>query len=175
MDVGNYVVDADDDDPDLAVVVHRPGVSIDEWTVTLSGGDERTVAEDNPDYDPDESTVIVAFVESGLDQHWPEWTAADPADLHDGAREHDVKLYSFPESRLTTVTDEQAAAMRADVDMEGLRARLGDAGWDIDMTTEGAMIVEKMGEQYRITPTGEVEGEGQIRTPLENIVTEYAD
>lgn len=177
MELGDYVVDSDDDDPDLAVVVNRPETSIDEWTVTSQEGEERTVAEDNPDYDPDDPAVTAAFVESGLNQHWPEWTEADPTDLYEGAQDHDVKLYTFPESRLTTVSDERAATMLADatVDIEALRARLDDADWDIERDTDGSIVAEKMGEQYRIHPTGEIEGEGQIREPLENIVAEYTD
>jgi len=177
MDVGRHVMDADDDDPDLAVVVDRPGTSIDDHTVTYSDGTERTVAEDNPDYDPDEPTVSVAFVESGLDRNWSGWTDADAAALHEGTREHDVKLYHFPESRLRTVPEGRAAATRADaaLDVDGLRERLEGASWDIEFDADGALLGEKMGEQYRITPEGEVEGEGRIRTPLENIVEEYTD
>lgn len=72
MDPGEYVIDADDDAPDLAVVVHRLGVSIAEIPVT--GGDaERSVAADNPAYEPGEPAVVVAFVEAGLTQFWPDW------------------------------------------------------------------------------------------------------
>lgn len=177
MKVGSYVIDGDDDDPDLAVVLDRPGVSIEEWTVSPSEGDERTVADDNPDYDPEEPTVVVAFVDSGLDTHWPEWTDADPGELYDGAQTHDVKRYAFPESRLRTVSEERAALMRVDaaIDLEALRERLEGAGWDIEVDSGGGLVGEKMGERYRIAPDGEVEGDGQIRKPLENIVDEYTD
>jgi len=176
MDVGDYAIDTDDDEPDLAVVIGCPERSIDEITVG-SGDAQRTVAEDNPEYDPTEPVVRVAFVESGLNQDWPAWTEADPADLSEGVQDHDVKCYYFPESRLMTVTDEQAAAMLAErtVDMDALQRRLEDADWDIETRADGSMVVEKMSEQYCIYPTGTVEGDGQIRAPLKNIVTEYAE
>lgn len=172
MDLREYVIDADDDDPDVAVVVHRPDASIDEIPVG-----ERTVADDNPDYDASEPAVVVAFVESGLETHWPEWMDAPPDDLYEGAQAHDVTRYTFPESRLSTVSDEEAATLLAEttVDMEGLRARLADADWDIEEVDDGSLRVEKMGEHYRISPTGTVDGEGQIRGPLENLVAKYCE
>ncbi|MDL0118149.1 hypothetical protein PNQ29_00035 [Halobacterium salinarum] len=174
MERGEYVIDADDDDPDVAVVVDRPDASIDEIPV---GEGERTVADDNPDYEADEPAVVVAFIESGLDAHWSDWTDAAPEDLAEGAHAHDVTLYTFPESRLSTLNDEEAATLRADttVDREALRARLADADWDIKQADDGSLLVEKMGEQYRISPTGIVEGEGEIREPLKNIVAQYSE
>lgn len=174
MELGDYVIDADDDDPDLSVVVHYPNASIEKITVGTDD-EQRTVAEDNPEYDADESAVIVAFVESGLGQDWHEWTETAAADLYEGAQEHSVKLYTFPESRLSTVSNEEAEALLADpaIDMDALQARLEDAGWDLERAGDGELVAEKMDEQYRITPTGEIEGDGQIRNPLENLVSKY--
>jgi len=174
MELGDYVIDTDDADPDLAVVVHRPGAPIEEISV---GDQDRTVADDNPDYDPDEAAVVVAFVESGLDQHWAEWTDTAPEELYEGAQEHGVKCYTFPDSRLSTMSDEEAARFLAEstVDMSALQARLADAEWDIEEADDGSILVEKMGEQYRISPTGTVDGEGQTRKPLENIVAKYCE
>lgn len=174
MELGDYVIDTDDDDPDVAVVVNRPDASIEEVPV---GDEDRTVADDNPDYDADEPAVVVAFVESGLDAHWPDWAEAAPAELADGTRAHDVKLYTFPEARLSTISDDEAATRLADatVEMDALHARLADAGWDLEETADGSMIAEKLGEQYRISPTGTVDGQGQIREPLANIVSQYIE
>jgi len=174
MQLGDYVIDIDDDDPDVAVVVDRPDASIEEVPV---GDEGRTVADDNPDYDADEPAVVVAFVESGLNAHWPDWTEAAPVEVADGARTHDVKLYTFPEARLSTLSDDEAAIRLADatVEMDALHARLVDAGWDLEETADGSVIAEKMGEHYRISPTGTVEGQGQIREPLENIVSQYIE
>lgn len=174
MDLGDYVIDTDDDDPDVAVVVDRPDTSIDEIPVDDGG---RTVADDNPDYDADEPAVVVAFVESGLERHWPDWSEAAPEDLSEGAHAHDVKLYTFPKSRLSPISEEKAATLLADtrVEMDALRARLADADWELEETDDGTLIAEKMGEQYCISPTGTVEGQGQIREPLENIVSQYTE
>lgn len=175
MDVGDPVLDTDDDDPDLAVVLHCPDAPIAEWTVTVEG-EKRTVAADNPTYPADDSAVVVVFVESGLNSHWPEWTEIDPAELHETAQANGVPLYTFPESRLTVLDDEAVAAHleAGTVDMSALRARLADAEWRVDMD-ESVLVVEKMGEQYRIHPTGDIDGEGEIRAPLENIVQQYID
>jgi hypothetical protein len=174
MERGEYVIDADDDDPDVAVVVDRPDVSIDQ--IPVEDGD-RTVADDNPEYDADEPAVVVAFAESGLDAQWSDWTDAAPENLAEGVHAHNVPLYTFPESRLSALSDEEAATLQVDttVDREALRVRLADADWDIEQVDDGSLLVEKMGEQYRISSTGSVEGEGQIREPLENIVAQYSE
>jgi len=96
MDVGDPVLDTDDDDPDLAVVVHCPAASIAQRTVPVEG-EERTVAADTPTYSGDDSAVVVAFVDSGLNGHWPEWTETAPAELYEAAQANDVSLYTFPE------------------------------------------------------------------------------
>lgn len=174
MEPGEYVIDTEDDEPNLAVVLHHSETPIGEWEIDPPGGDRRTVAADNPDYDPDENVVVIAFVESGLERHWPEWTDADPADLYDGAQDSDVKLYHFPESRLRVLDDEEAAAIvqEGTVALDDLRDRLDEADWQTEFV-DGVLTVEKMGERYRIHPTGDVEGEGRVRGPLENIVAEY--
>jgi len=43
------------------------------------------------------SAVVVAFVDSGLNGHWPEWTETAPAELYEAAQANDVSLYTFPE------------------------------------------------------------------------------
>lgn len=152
--------------PDLAVVVHRPGVSIAESLVT--GGDAvRSVAADNPAYDPGEPAVVVAFVESGLTQVWPEWVDHQAEGLYAGAQTHHITLYTFPESRLSTVSIAAAAGFLAEpaLDMAALETRLVAAGWEVEQTEHGTIVAETMGEQYRIFPTGEIDGDGQIREP----------
>ena len=175
MEPGEYVIDTEDDEPNLAVVLYRSETPIGEWEIDPPGGDRRTVAADNPGYDETEPVVVVAFVESGLNQHWPEWTDADSAALYERAQDTDMKLYHFPASRLRTLDDESVAAFVAEqtVAMDDLQGRLEDAGWQTELHS-GVLTVSKMGEQYRIHPTGGVEGEGQVRGPLENIVDEYS-
>lgn len=176
MDPGDYVIDSDDDAPDLAVVVHRPGVSIAEIPVNR-GDAARSVAADNPTYDPTEPAVVVAFVESGLTQAWPDWLDHRAEGLHAGAQTHHITLYTFPEPRLSTVSRERAAGFLAEpaLAMAALETRLVAAGWQVARTEQGTLVAETMGEQYRIYPTGELEEDGQIRDPLANIVAQYRD
>jgi len=176
MEPGEYVIDTEDDEPNLAIVLDHSETPIGEWEIDPPGGDRRTVAADNPDYDEDEPVVVVAYVESGLDRHWPDWTDADPADLYEGAQDNGVKLYHFPESRLRVLGEDEVAAFAEGgmVSMGDLQDRLDEAAWNTALE-DGVLVVEKMGEQYRIHPTGEVDGEGQVRRPLENIVAEYKD
>ena len=175
MNPGTYVIDTDDDDPNLAVVLHHSATAIAEWIINPSEREERPVAADNPDYAEEEPVVVVAFVESGLDRYWPEWTDADPEELYEGAQATDMKLYHFPESRLTVLDDQQVAAFtRETVAMDALQARLDAADWQTELA-DGVLTVEKMDEQYRIHPSGDVEGEGQVRGPLENVVAEYLE
>jgi len=174
MEPGAYVVDTEDDEPDLAVVVLQRAESISEATV--SGADaDRTVAEDNPEYDPAETAITVAFVESGLNRQWPDWTEAPPSELYEGATDHDVKLYTFPEARLRTLTGQEAAVMLAEetVDLSALQERLEAAGWNVE-PNDLLINVTKHDEEYRIYKTGDVDGTGQLRTPLTNLVEEYS-
>ncbi|MFC4989125.1 hypothetical protein [Saliphagus infecundisoli] len=174
MNPGDYVIDTDDESPDLAVVVERPEGTIADRPVTTGDGDTRTVADDNPEYDSEMPAVVVAFV-TGLDTGWPDWTDAAPDELEDGVRDHDVKRYTFPETRLTTVPTEDADALReaqTTVDMAALQTHLEDADWTTER--EGLLLtVEKFDEQYHIHPTGDVDGDGQVRQPLTNIVEDY--
>lgn len=174
MEPGAYVLDVEDDNPDLAVALHVSETPIGEWELNPDEGEVRTVAEDNPDYDESEPVVVVAFVESGLNTHFPEWSETDPDELYDEAKESETKLYHFPESRLTELDEEHVAAFTSEttVAIGELRERLEEAEWETELS-KGALVVEKIGEQYQILPDGTVNGDGQVRTPLENIVSEY--
>lgn len=92
---GEYVSDLADPRPDLAVVLATPGARLDDWVVYR----EETVADHNPDRDPGEPVVLVAFV-SLLDAGWPNWRGADAAALFDEAVARAVKFHAFPRSRL---------------------------------------------------------------------------
>lgn len=173
---GDYVIDRDDDDPDLAVVVHTLNESISERTVTDSDGEQRTVAADNPEYNEAEDAVVIAFVESGLAEHWPEWDDTEPDSLRTGVQDHDVKCYTFPESRLIQLDDNEAATLRQEdtevIALKLLREKLENADWETSID-DGVLVVEKLDEQCRIHLTGDVEGGGTARKPLENIVARY--
>jgi hypothetical protein len=109
---GTYVIDTDSGDPDLALVLSTPGATCIEWDVDRDSPDGRTVADDNPDYSDSESVVVVAFVVTGLERRWEDWTDADPSDLFHGAVNASVKFYSFPESRLERATDYYGSSRR---------------------------------------------------------------
>jgi hypothetical protein len=95
---GDPVLDTEDSDPSNGIVILRPDATIAEWTIDIDG-EEVTIAETNPEYDPDDPVTIVAF-ERILDEYWPEWREASPNELFDGVCANSVKFYSFPISRL---------------------------------------------------------------------------
>lgn len=89
------VLDTEDDDPDPAFVVWSTDIPISDWTVY---GDE-TVADHNPNYDPDEPVVIVVF-EDLLEAGWQNWRRAKPFELFSGVVDRGIKFHAFPRSRL---------------------------------------------------------------------------
>lgn len=92
---GAGVIDTDDSNPDPAVILALLDVPISDWIVY---GNE-TVADHNPDYDPDEPVVIVAY-EDRLHSGWPNWRGAESDTLFDGVVERGIKFHAFPRSRL---------------------------------------------------------------------------
>jgi len=59
------------------------------------------------------------------------------------------------------------------VDLTALETRLEEAGWNVE-PGEQLITVTKHDEEYRIYKTGDVDGTGQLRTPLTNLVEEYS-
>lgn len=97
---GNYrppipVVDREAPEPDPAIVINGLDVPISDWVVFGA----ETVADQNPDYDPEGPVVIVAF-ERLLEAGWPDWRRAKPDELFDGVVERGIKFHAFPEARL---------------------------------------------------------------------------
>ncbi|XGI84455.1 hypothetical protein ACEU6E_04195 [Halorutilales archaeon Cl-col2-1] len=173
---GDIVIDSEGGD-DEAVVLHTPGMTVDEWEVT----DSETVADHNPDYSENEDVVITAFIEgdgvTGMEA-WEGWREADAYSLFDGAIEKGVKFYAFPESRLEAVGEnalEDGDTTEADgnVDetgstLEEIHSGLVEQGWntaEIDDERQ-VVVVEKFGE-YVIHPDGTVDGDGTLREKLE--------
>lgn len=162
--VGDSVIDSTDDDPNEAIVIWRPAdQTIADWEYETDTG-TRTTAEANPDCPADEQLVVVAF-RSALADGWPDWHDADPADLFEGVGESDITRYGFPERRLEQIEPGELDAQW----LEGLADRLADAGWDVTHNTT-TLVVSQFGEEYCITADGTVEGDGDHRTPLENLV-----
>jgi hypothetical protein len=92
--------------------------------------------------------AVKMVVESGPDAKWQEWTDVPPARLYEVAQDNGVKIYTFPQSRLSVLTEEQAENIRADiVDMDGLRTRLEEAGWTTEPTDDNSLRVTKTGEE----------------------------
>ena len=164
LSVGDSVVDSEDDDPDEAIVIERPsGQAISEWAHDTESG-TATVAATNPDYPADDQLIVVVF-RSALNESVPDWQAADPDSLSANAADAGVTEYGFPERRLEPVEPGAVAARWLD----GLADRLTDAGWDVTHdATE--LSVEQFDESYRITADGDVHGDSEYRTPLENLV-----
>lgn len=167
IDLGDSVIDRDDDDPNEAIVVWQPDdKTITDWEYET---DDNTVttAEANPGYSADDQLVVVAYRDA-LDDAWPDWEEAAPRELYDGTSERDINQYGFPEGRLQPIEPGELEAQWLD----GLADRLDDAGWDVTRDpTE--LIVEGFDERYRITADGSVDGEGENRTPLETLIENY--
>lgn len=89
------VIDSEDPDPDAAIVINVLDVPISDWTVYGS----ETVADQNPNYDPADSVVIIAF-EHLLDSGWPDWKRAKPDTLFDGVVDRGIQFHAFPRARL---------------------------------------------------------------------------
>ena len=159
MNVGDYVIDREAEDSNAAVVVLTPDMSIKEWDVT----DDKTVADHNPEYDPGEDVVIVAFVED-LDDWWSDWREIEEDELFDKMVDEGHKFYAFPESRLERV-DENYLVSNLDLISEELE----EAGYTDYSVEDDYVQVEKFGE-YRIYEDGSIEGEGSLKTQLEKVV-----
>jgi hypothetical protein len=164
LSVGDSVADTEDDDPDEALVLERPAEqTIADWEYETASG-STTTAEENPEYSADDQLVIVAF-RAGVAEAIDDWQALDEDALFEAVAEHDINRYGFPESRLEKIEPGELEAEWLD----SLAERFTDAGWEVTHdTTE--LIVTQYDEEYRITADGTVEGDGQYREPLENIV-----
>ena len=80
--VGDHVVDVDAESPSPALVVGRPGLSCGEYQIDESG---KTVADVNPEYDPSDGVISVAFLDR---------SAGDV---------HTAQTYAYPSERLEVV------------------------------------------------------------------------
>lgn len=165
--LGDSAIDTEDDDPSEAIVIRRPDdETITDWEYEKDD-DMLTTAEENPAYPDDEQLVVIAYRNS-LEDDWPDWRDIAPERLYEGTSERDINQYGFPESRLRPIEPGELEAQWLD----GLADRLRDAGWDV--TSEPTeLVVQQFGEQYRITAEGAIEGQGDYRTPLENLIENY--
>lgn len=184
--LGASVVDreADTADPNTATVINLPPVTCGEWEIH---GDS-TVAEDNPEYDPDSEVVVVAFDDELADRE-PEFDGDEPLTL----AETSVRFYAFPPARLALVGDEDEAdsaepepdeqtsdapeepdPLEGYPDMRALRERLGENA-DVDVLRdrgEPALSIVKLGAEHIIRADGSV-SEGPLSNRLAGVVDEY--
>lgn len=164
LSVGDSVADTEDDDPDEALVIKRPpGQTVADWEYETGSG-KTTTAEENPEYPSDDQLVLVAF-RSAVADAIDDWQVLDEDSLYEQVVDHDTSRYGFPESRLEQIEPGELEAEWLD----SLADRFTDAGWEVTHNTT-ELIVTQYDEEYRITAHGTVEGEGEYRTPLENIV-----
>lgn len=122
--VGQSVLDRDQPHPSPAIVVDMSGRSIGETRLPSS---PQSIADVNPDYEPDEPAVTVAFLEEfrdriphsiGYYKQLNEPFKRDhpdnvPHPLHSDAVDHGISCYSYPAARLKAPP---TAAMTVDVD-----------------------------------------------------------
>jgi hypothetical protein len=101
FDIGEPVVDRDQDDPNTAIIVNCPPKTADDWTAYR----ETTVAEDNPDY-PDDALIAVAVYRDELAEFDSDWADRDKpfslAEFNEAGTSH----YSFPAPRLKSLASE---------------------------------------------------------------------
>lgn len=184
--VGDTVRDREDDDPDPATVVNLPPVECSDWEVV---GRDATVAEDNPEYDPDAEVVVVAFDED-LANYAPDWDGDEPLSLG----ETEVATFAFPPGRLAFVeettetapedpepTDETETTddpPRDPLDgfdaVRDLKERLAERS-DVRVEAddgEPVLVVDKLGADHRIHADGTV-SDGPIADRLRDVAAEY--
>jgi len=172
MNEGTRVLDREDGDPDEAVVVHQPEEkTIADWEYEVDG-ETYTTAESNPEYDPDEQLVVIAFLDQ-LTEEWPDWEDVPPGKLFDDVRERGIDYYGFPESRLTVV-DGEAGTASVPEEFETIADRLEENGFEVTEDAETATLtVEKYGTEYVVSADGSVEGEEGLRNRVVSIVNRY--
>lgn len=167
---GDVVVDREDEDPDEAVVIDLLQAPADDWIAyETDDGKEVTVAEDNPNYAEDATVAAIVFVDDLL-EHRPEYDGEQiPIAYAEG-----FKFYSFPRPRLERVGEYEPPEPELDEDLEPVETRLaeGAAVKREERDGEIVLVVEKLGEEYVVTPSGSVEGDGAVRDRLEAVVEE---
>jgi hypothetical protein len=184
-EVGALVEDADDSDPNPAVVINRPPVALDEWVAYRDDeGEEVSVAGDNPAYDADSEVVVVAFRED-LERAHPDWSPPEALELP-----AECPTYAFPPRRLRRIGDlveeddaedaggsETTPADRLTDAQRALRERLEEtsdvaAVADPDDPEAAVLAVEKLGATHMIDADGAVEG-GPVADRLADVAAEY--
>lgn len=160
FEVGSRVVDADDTDPDPAIVVKRPDERADQWDVG-----ERTVATfpGNEEYDDDAPVVVVVFENDATEYDLE--VGDGPVDLS-ALADRDIPYYAFPAPRLKLVdpTPEPSDKLLKIAD------RLRAGGMDVEVDgREQVVRATKLGEEYVVTTDGVLVG-GALTAQIEDVV-----
>lgn len=173
MDEGTRVFDSEDDDPDEAIVVHRPeDKTIADWEYEANGN-TYTTAETNPDYPEDEQVVLISFLDQ-LAESWPDWNDVPASDLFEGVRKHEAPLYGFPEGRLVEADAHRDDDVDLPEEFETVQKRLEENDFDVTLDPEAAQLhVEKYGTKYVVSADGTVEGDDGLRNRVVSLVGRY--
>lgn len=171
--IGEKVHDQDDSDPSPGYVVNLPEPRAEEWIAY----ENTTVAESNPEYSSDAQVVVVVYKNKmARISGWDQTTPLEKETL----REANVKPYSFPAPRLAHGHSQSPGEPDAPeteqttVNLDALDERLSGADWEVHRDGDD-LIAERWGETYRVEPSGEINGEGDLRGPLETLVENYTD
>jgi len=187
LGVLDIVRDREDDDPNDAVVVNTPPVAAEDWAAR----DGVSVADDNPEYDPEADVIVVAF-RGELAETRPDFT--DTNDALPLAEADGVDTYAFPPGRLRRVASicpdapgEHSRKEEGDTDVEpaDTEPTLRD---DLDAIAEAvrelnvdavavdtfreAVVVEKLGVEYTVAPDGTVDDDDRVAEALEAAAAE---
>jgi hypothetical protein len=183
FNIGDIVLDRDDDEESSAYVTTLPDATANEWVAYEDEGEEITVAEDNPNYPSDAPVVVVVH---GTSVHFdlPDWNRHTPLSVDELENVNtDYPLcYAFPAPRL--VRDQkrphapEAQRKRAESGDEGdesatekASASVGPTLTDIqhvgdgrsdDLRAEGYESVEAVATTNQ-SMLAEVEGIGETR------------
>ncbi|RLM62554.1 hypothetical protein [Halorubrum sp. Atlit-26R] len=173
FELGDTVLDREDDDPNTATVINCPPVSCDAWDVG-----EETVADHNPAYDAEADVIVVAF-DDDLAEAKPDYDGTDPIPL----AEVDIPTYAFPPGRLVNVeaSGRECDSHRANASpLEGfdgvreLKERLEETS-DVGVHREDGepvLTITKAGREYRIRSDGSV-SDGPFQSKLADVAAEF--
>jgi hypothetical protein len=198
--IGDVVADREADTDGDPVVVNLPPVACAEWDAYRTDDGAVTVAEDNPAYDA-ESEVVVVMYDEDLDGWGAEWDGDRPLPLAEAPH---GATYAFPPGRLEhtggtygaggdpdddpddeadseepdDATDDEgeepADTLREDLDaIADVVAELNVDSVAVDTFRE-VVVVEKLGKQYAITRSGEVDADDPLADRLADALGEVS-
>jgi hypothetical protein len=160
-EIGDYIIDTEDesDPPDVGRIINLPGSTAAEWDAyKTKSGEQLTVYDTNPEYDPEEIVVVCLFLDQ-LEEHYPQWNGDEPLDLaavtNDG-----VTHYAFPRSRVKIGNPE--TLIPPSEELKQLESEVSSGATTELRFYDGryTLHIEKLGIEYEISADGEVYGEG---------------